>query len=351
MRALQGRVKRLFKELAAAGKHVDCVAIASSAPDPNFLCLAGLSQGVFEHSLLVASQSGLQAVVPRLELPSVPSGVEAFAYSSTAEKRALAKQLLKGFGRVGCDEKTISHANYLLLSRCSKKLVGVSRELALTRGVKEPREVKAISAAARLTRKAIGAALDELQEGDSEQELAARIAVAFAEENAAPAFDSICAFGGNTAVPHHVVSRKSARRGDFVLVDAGARLAGYCADLTRTIVLGREPSAAQASMLEAVEGALQAALRRLRPGVRASKVHAAASQLIDSSGFKGRFIHSAGHSIGLSVHDGLRLSAKADFALREGMVFAVEPAVYVPKIGGVRLEEDVLVTKAGCRVL
>jgi len=348
---LQGRAKRLFRELAASGKDVDCVAIASSAPDPNFLYFLDLPTAVFENSLLFVSRNSVDAIVPRLELSAVPAGVDAVAYSSLDEKQLLAKKFLKKFKRVGYDDRGISHANYLLLQQCNHKLKGVSRELAFTRAVKEPGEVKALAAAARLTKKAVGGAVAGLREGVSEEEVAAEVSVCFAELNASPAFDTICAFGEKTAVPHHVVSTRRLRKGDLALIDAGARLRGYCADLTETLVFGREPSFAQQSMLDAVGEAMEMALKKIRSGVQASEVHNAVSEFFDSRGFAGRFIHSLGHSIGLQVHDGLRVYGKADFALREGMVFAIEPALYVPKTGGVRLEKDVLVTRNGCRVL
>lgn len=348
---MQSRVRRLFRELAACGKDVDCVAIASSAPDPNFLYFLDLPDAVFENSLLFVSPDEVRAIVPRLELSAVPNGVKAIAFSSLDEKKAFAKKFLKEFKRVGYDDKGISHANYLLLSQCTKKLVGISKQLALTRAVKEAGEVKAIAEAVCLTKKAICGAFNGLREGVSEEHAAAEIAVCFAEHNASPAFHTICAFGEKSAVPHHVVSSRRLRKGDFALIDAGARLRGYCGDLTRTIVFGREPSFAQHAMLEAVGEAQKIAFKKIRPGAFASEVHCAVSEFFDSQGFAGRFIHSAGHSIGLEVHDGLRLYARADFVLREGMVFAVEPALYVPKKGGVRLEEDVVVTKNGCLVL
>jgi len=349
--SLRNRVKRLFEELVAAEKEVDCVAIASSAPDPNFLYFLGLSTGVFENSVLLLSPHSLQAVVPRLELNAVPRGVEAFSFSSPEEKKSVTKKILGQFNAVGFDFKSISHENYLLLRSNCKKMVDVSKELALTRAVKEAIEVKAMRAAARLTDKVIAGVIGGLREGVSEQEAAAEIVFCFAEKSASPAFESICAFGRNSAVPHHLPSKKQLKKGEIVLIDAGARLNGYCADLTRTIVFGRRPSFAQYSLLEVVRQAREIVVDKIRPGVQASELHCAVSEFFGSRGFAGGLIHSLGHSIGLQVHDGLRIHAKSDFVLREGMVFALEPALYFPRIGGVRLEEDVLVTRKGCRVL
>ncbi|OIO22280.1 hypothetical protein AUJ65_06565 [Candidatus Micrarchaeota archaeon CG1_02_51_15] len=347
---MRNRVNRLFRSIAASGKDVDCVAIASSIPEPNFMWLAGLSAGLFEESLLIASSDGLHAIVPRLELSAVPKGIEVQCFSSMQEKTELAQKLLKN-RVIGFDEKKISHSNYLILKRCCNKLQGVSDELAYARAVKEPSEVVRIAAAAKLTRNSISLALNGLRENVLESSVATEIAAAFAKRGASQAFDSICAFGRNSSVPHRRTASARLKKGQLVLVDAGAKLSGYCGDITRTRVFGARPSFTQQAMLDTVADAQRIAFAAIKPGVRASDVHNAVSNYIDSQGFKGCFVHSTGHALGLEVHDGLRVSSKSNFAFEKGMVFTVEPGVYVPKIGGVRIEDDIVVTANGCKLL
>jgi len=137
----------------------------------------------------------------------------------------------------------------------------------------------------------------------------------------------------------------------MIVIDFGAQYHMYCSDITRTVVIG-PPSAEQKRMHETVAKAQAAALAKMKPGARGSSVDAAARTLIDRTKYKGRFIHGLGHSVGLAVHDpSTGLSPGSDLILRPNMVLTDEPGIYVPGFGGVRIEDDVLVTKDGPRVL
>jgi len=134
------------------------------------------------------------------------------------------------------------------------------------------------------------------------------------------------------------------------VIDFGAMYHMYCSDVTRTVVVG-SASEEQRRMHGTVARAQAAALARMRPGSKAKSVDAAARDLIDRTKYKGRFIHGLGHSIGLAVHDGGALNASSNLVLRPNMVFTDEPGVYVPGFGGVRIEDDVLITKGSPRYM
>jgi Xaa-Pro aminopeptidase len=169
----------------------------------------------------------------------------------------------------------------------------------------------------------------------------------------APAFPTIVASGPNSAHPH---ARPGARRlaaGDLVLLDFGGILDGYCVDLTRMVVLG-QAGTRQAALYDAVHAAQSAAIASVRAGVPAAAVDEAARSVLDARGFGDAFLHGTGHGLGLEVHELPRISradSGATDVLEAGMVCTIEPGAYVNGLGGVRLEDDVLVTADGCEVL
>jgi Xaa-Pro dipeptidase len=165
-----------------------------------------------------------------------------------------------------------------------------------------------------------------------------------------PSFESIVAFGENSALPHHSSGERRLRRGDNVLVDVGARFNLYCSDLTRTFFFGRA-SAPQREAYAKVLEAQTRAIGGIREGVTGQAIHKIAADVIDSSKFKGRFTHGLGHSIGLEVHDGAGLSPWNLQKLKRNTVMTVEPGIYSPGEGGVRIEDDVVVTADSCRLL
>jgi Xaa-Pro dipeptidase len=140
------------------------------------------------------------------------------------------------------------------------------------------------------------------------------------------------------------------KRGQLALFDFGAVHRRYVSDVTRTFSCG-PPSAKQKAMYETVLEAQLAALEAMKEGVNGKEVDGAARTVIEKSDFKGKFIHSTGHGIGVSVHDPGGLSPRKDMVLKEGMILTVEPGVYIRGWGGVRIEDDVLVTKSGCKIL
>ena len=164
------------------------------------------------------------------------------------------------------------------------------------------------------------------------------------------AFDTIAAFGPYSAEPHHTPCDYRLKRGDAALFDFGSRFGRYCSDLTRTIFLG-EPVEKLKRAYEIVLNAQEAGIERIRPGAKASEVDAAARELIDSTEFKGLFIHSFGHGIGMDVHQNIHVSPRSEHVLEEGNVISAEPGIYIPGVGGIRIEDTILVTKDGCRRL
>ncbi|MGL4943629.1 MAG: M24 family metallopeptidase [Thermoguttaceae bacterium] len=163
-------------------------------------------------------------------------------------------------------------------------------------------------------------------------------------------FPSIIAAGPKAALPHAIPGSERVIDHSLLLVDWGACVDGYCSDLTRTLIL-EKPSKKLVKVYETVLAAQQAAIKAIRPGVKAADVDAAARRVIDDAGFGKYFTHGTGHGIGLKVHEAPRLGSRSKETLQAGNVITVEPGIYLPGQLGVRIEDDVLVTKTGAKVL
>jgi Xaa-Pro aminopeptidase len=166
-----------------------------------------------------------------------------------------------------------------------------------------------------------------------------------------PAFPTIVASGPNSALPHATPGGRRLAQGDLVVLDFGGVLGGYCVDLTRMAAVGRLAPQALA-LFDAVRDAHDAAIRHLAPGVTGAEVDAAARSVLEARGLGPAFLHGTGHGLGLDVHEAPRISrGGAETVLAAGMVCTIEPGAYVEGLGGVRLEDDVLVTDTGRDVL
>ena len=191
--------------------------------------------------------------------------------------------------------------------------------------------------------------------GRSEQAIAADIDAAMRGAGfSKPAFDTIVASGPNSALPHARPTTRPVLGGEATVLDFGGVYDGYCVDLTRTVQVGAVSADIQ-RLYSAVAEAQQAAIRAVRPGETASVVDAAARSVLERHGLGDAFGHGTGHGLGLEVHEEPRIGRATprlpDERLEPGMVFTIEPGAYVPGVGGVRLEDDVLVTDSGCEVL
>jgi Xaa-Pro aminopeptidase len=234
-------------------------------------------------------------------------------------------------------------------------LVPTERMVEALRVVKDEREVDALrEAARRLSRVARGlAGLARI--GRTEQEVAADIDAALrAAGFERPAFETIVASGPNGALPHARPGRRVLQAGDGVVLDFGGVYDGYCVDLTRTLWLG-DPGPAFRRLFAAVAEAHAQAIAAVRPGALPSAIDGAARDVLDAHGLGDAFGHATGHGLGLEVHEepriGKRLPGRDEAPVEPGMVFTIEPGAYVPGLGGVRIEDDVLVTTDGCELL
>jgi Xaa-Pro aminopeptidase len=217
--------------------------------------------------------------------------------------------------------------------------------------VKEKLELAVITRAVEISDLAYERILNLVVPGIRERELAAELEyqmMMLGSEKAA--FDTIVASGYRSAMPHGTASSKKLQKGDFVTFDFGATVGGYVADITRTVVVGKA-TGRQKKIYNLVLRAQRAAIRRMKPGVTCKAVDQAARQVITRAGYGKNFGHGTGHGISIEVHSGPRLSQLSDDKLKANNVVTVEPGIYISGWGGVRIEDDVLVTRTGRRVL
>lgn len=217
--------------------------------------------------------------------------------------------------------------------------------------IKDKEELKIIKKAVQITDRVFSQILNFIQPGITEQDLAAEIEYMMKKDGAeGPAFDTIVASGFRSALPHGRASQKKLKNGEFVTFDMGAIVDGYCADMTRTVVVGKA-TPRQKKVYQLVLRAQKKAITSARAGLRCDKLDKVARDVIKKAGFGKYFGHGLGHGIGLLVHDSPKVTSKNTEVLMPGMVVTIEPGVYIPKWGGVRIEDDVIITKKGCEVL
>ena len=266
---------------------------------------------------------------------------------------ALAEGWPDGSLRLGFDDQNVSvqrHARLRELLPERVELVPSGGVVEALRAVKDADEIARIAAAAQLADEVYGMLREQGLVGRTEREVAFALETEMRRRGAEPGFESIVASAERGALPHAVPADVPIARGTLVTLDIGARVDGYHSDCTRTWATGELPEDL-AQAYEVVRHAQQAALDAVRPGPEGREVDAVAREIIDAAGHGDHFGHGLGHGVGLEIHEGPRLARTATARLEAGNVVTVEPGVYLPGRGGVRIEDLVVITENGRRVL
>jgi Xaa-Pro aminopeptidase len=257
--------------------------------------------------------------------------------------------------RIGVDGERLSIAARTLLSKIlpSGFLLREAPPLVeQARMIKDATEIELIRRAVRLGSSLFDRILKKVRPGVRETEVAAELEYAARKCGAeAMSFPTIVGAGPRSALPHARASQAAIPPSGFVVCDFGVILAGYCSDMSRTVHVGRQPTAEARRLYNAVREAQQAAVVAVRPGIKVADVDRVARKQLQKQGLSRYFTHSTGHGVGLEIHEPPRLAAGQNELLRPGMVITIEPGVYVPGRWGVRIEDMVLVTERGCEVL
>ena len=262
-------------------------------------------------------------------------------------------ELSSGVKRLGFEGDYLNFMDYCRLGEAlpQTELVSLPNLVTDLRSIKDPTEISIIREAVRIADEAWAIMLNSIKIGQTEDKIALDLEFAMRRAGASgPSFDFIVASGKRSALPHGRASSKIIQRGEFLTIDFGAIYRGYCSDITRTIILG-EPDDRQKEIYELVLAANLAGIEAVKPGLKGKEVDAVAREVIKKAGFGDFFGHGLGHSVGLGVHEGPNLNLREEKLLKSGMVVTVEPGIYIPDWGGVRIEDMVLITEQGCEVL
>jgi len=354
--SLKNRVKKIFKK-----RHppVDKIIIKNGSEtniDPNFFYSTGIDKGLFEECAAVLYPNGdIDLIISKLE-ESIATDYNhnIIIFKNKKELDSILKKQLKDTKDIGLNFDGLSHRDFEFITGSLKhnNIKDVSEDLMKARMIKDSEEISQIKKACHIADKVAGKIPDFVSKGMHEYELAAEIDYYIQRYGAdKPAFLTISSFGQNTSKPHYSHGDNKIEYGDIILCDFGACYRRYNSDITRAFVFGKA-SEKQKKIHETVFNAQKVGFEKIKPKIQARKVHEVVNDLINNTGFKDLFIHSTGHSLGLEVHDGgVGFNSGCDVLLSENMVLTVEPGIYKPNFGGIRIEDDILIKNEGIEIL
>ena len=356
------RATRVFDEIQNDRRirtKPDVVLLANSTTphcDNSFFYLTGFAEGLFEQSYLaVGSDGSLSLLTSEMEKLIAEPKAKGISISTRSQKNTLTDDLRKLVSpspkEIGLNysELTVQSLQSIRAAFSASKFVDVSEPLKRARLIKDEFEIELIQRACDISSRVYEQIPSIIsKEGIAESEVAAEMGLEAQKIGSGSVpFDTIVAFGRNSAVPHHFAGPDKLRRGDLVLLDYGAKCDRYCSDVTRTLVF-RRSTKTQRDMYSVVREANEMGIDSCVVTNIGEEINSKIGSFLRSKGYK--VLHGYGHSIGLSVHDDHGLDNNPDY-LKPGMVITVEPAVYLPELGGVRIEDDILITKGKPRVL
>jgi Xaa-Pro dipeptidase len=353
--AMSDRYERVQQTTVEEG--LDCLLLTSPS---SIAYVSGFHAKPYERLIaaLVPAEGHVRLVVPSLEEEAAraASGSETQLYVWRDEEgptAALAAALeLRGF-RVGIEKGhlTVQHFE-LVSSHPGIRLESCDDLIARLRMAKDADELELHRRAAAVVDRALARLGSEIRPGRAEADLAAALTQILPAEGADDiGFAPAVLAGANSALPHGSPGHRELVSGDLLIVDIGAAVGGYHADITRTYVVGSEPDARQRELFEVVCEAQRAGIAAAKPGTPCREIDRATRSVIEAAGLGAHFVHRTGHGLGLEVHEPPSLHAQNAQLLPEGAVITIEPGVYLPGYGGVRIEDDVAVTASGPEVL
>jgi Xaa-Pro aminopeptidase len=342
------RITALRSRLEAAG----CDAFLSLAP-PSNQYLAGFTGTT---SVIIITQKEAQFLCDFRYTEQAALEVSGYAIEEmkgSLQTRAAERLAALGVATVAFEPgyMTVSERD-AVAAAYSGALKPVSDIVSALRIRKSPGEIAKIRAAGELAEGVLADLVATVEPGTSERELAARFEFEFKSRGARGAsFDTIALFGARSSLPHGQPGDTALETGDIVLLDFGCRLDGYCSDLTRTYAFGRIPAAWFEEVYDLTLTAQRMALEAIRPGMLCKDLDAVARSIIADAGHGAHFGHGLGHGVGIEIHEAPRLNPESQTVLEPGMIVTIEPGIYLPERGGVRIEDLVVVTQDGCENL
>ncbi|SMF87677.1 Xaa-Pro aminopeptidase [Paenibacillus uliginis N3/975] len=342
------RVKQLREKLQSHG--LSAMLVASPI---NRRYLTGFT-GSAGYVLIIREQSYLLTDFRYMtQAPQQAAGFKVVEHG--AKVMDTVKELLatEGITSLGFEQEHVTYAVFAAYTEQLKpvSLVPVSGLVEELRIFKDSEELKVMQRAADLADATFSHVLSIVETGKTEREIDLQMEMFMRSHGAtSSSFDTIVASGERSALPHGVASERVIQGDEFITFDFGALLDGYCSDLTRTIAVGT-PDPKLKEIYDIVLEAQLHALDHIKPGMTGREADALARDIITKYGYGDYFGHSTGHGLGMEVHESPRLSKLSDDVLKPGMVVTVEPGIYLPGLGGVRIEDDIVITETGIHIL
>lgn len=345
---MQKRLRRIEEELQERGldallvTHLPNVRYLTGFSGTNGLCLIRRDKAYFLTDFRYEEQS-------HEEVKGMRIAIAKNSLFEEVEKR----KLFRGMRRVGIEGNYLPYAEYQKLKKTFKRVRFVPQAdlVESISAIKDEREIELITKAARISDKVFHQVLGLLRPGIRELEISAEISYLHKTSGAErDAFETIVASGSRGALPHGVASEKRIRKGEFVTLDFGCVYRGYCCDITRTVAIG-DPGRKLRQVYQIVCDAQVHAIEAAKTGMVAKELDKVARNYITKKGFGQYFGHSLGHGIGLQIHEPPRISSQSTYKLQQGNVITIEPGIYLPGLGGVRIEDDIVVTNGKSVVL
>jgi Xaa-Pro dipeptidase len=332
-------------------------------PGSNMVYFTGLEFHLSERPIIAIFMDGqLSFIIPELEVPKLNARPDLEArYFMWGDSEGYMGAFLQAVNALDLRGKTLGvdgltmRVTEMLAFLTIDPTLGikpVERDLMRIRAHKTPEEVEAMRQAIQKSEKALDSLLAWVEPGMTEKQIAAKLSEELLNQGVhGLAFESLIQTGPNSALPHGMSNERELQRREFLLIDFGGHMDGYPADITRTFCLGT-PSSEMQTIYDTVMMANQAAINAAKPGVPMGVVDKAARDVITAAGYGEYFIHRTGHGLGLGGHETTpQIAAGVTDVLEPGMTFTIEPGIYIPGMGGVRIEDNVLVTEDGLEVL
>ncbi len=356
---IANRYKNIFKNIDA-----DALLIMNTGMfDANFRYFTGFNSGLFESSYLVVEENTSTLITNPLEYETAremkPEKMNIINAKTNANAKNVLNNLLKN-KRIGINEKFIPVSFYKELKKeINAKFIDASEALSTARSIKDEYEIENIRKANKITKKALSEIENYFKLGMTEKQLAAHLEFLFKEYGGEDlAFETIVAFGSNSALPHHFSSINRLKENSFILIDCGTKYKNYCSDVTRTFIFKPYRNSLKYKKMiriyDAVKNAQLIGINSIHDKEYSNKPYEKVLNYINTINngvFKNTFIHSLGHPVGLNVHDEGPVMGHSKELLRKNMVLSVEPGIYITGFGGVRIEDDIIVTEKGAKIL
>ena len=323
-------------------------------PGPNMAYLTGSEFHLSERPVvLLLDQDNSTFILPELESPKISNlDVESITYDDKDGPEGAFRSFASKnhFTELGIESRTIRHLelNLLKTTGITSEFVDAIDIFAELRMVKSSEEIECMTQAVKIAENSLESVLDKIKPGVTEKEFASELVIKLfrnGSDSHLP-FSPIVASGVNAANPHHFPTDKEFEEGELIIIDWGATCGGYFSDITRTFALGKNIDDKLIKAYEVVKQANKSARLVAKAGVEAGIVDKAARNVIEESGLGEYFTHRTGHGLGLEIHEEPYIKQENKFVLGKGMTFTIEPGVYIPNLGGIRIEDDMYLETA-----